>query len=64
MRRIVEHEACAPLYDRPAAPAPWQLLRSHAHPEFPATLQVAAMAYSNPLVPSIELWVEEIAFEP
>lgn len=60
--RITRQGSLMSLYYRPIGAASWQLLRAHPHPEFPATLQVGMMVYSNPVTPSIEIAVDEIEF--
>lgn len=60
--RITRQGALMSLYYRPIGGTTWQLLRAHAHPEFPATLQVGMMVYSNPTMPSVEIAVDHIAF--
>lgn len=60
--RITRAGSTISLYFRPDASAPWQLLRAHPHPEFPATLQVGMMVYSNSVAPSIAIEFDHIAF--
>lgn len=52
------------LFYRPIGSGAWQLLRAHDHPEFPDTLQVGMMAYSNGVPALIRVAFDEIVFGP
>lgn len=52
------------LHYRPIGSNTWQLLRVHDHPEFPSTLQVGMMAYSNNVPALIRVAFDEIVFGP
>lgn len=60
--RITRQGALMSLFHRPIGGSAWQLLRAHAHPGLPATLQVGLMVYSNPVDPRIEVAVDRIDF--
>lgn len=60
--RITRQGSLISLYWRPIGAQSWTLLRTHSHPEFPATVQVGLMVYSYQTPPSIRADFDEIRF--
>lgn len=62
--RLVRSGDDLSLYYREIGAMTWNFIVTHTHAEFPATLQVGMMVYSNPTDPRIEGRFDEIVLVP